>query len=729
MSEYVQGTSDEKLLEKAKRCFKLACDSEAKQREREREDLRFQIPEEQWTEAAKKERAGGNGIPPRPMLSISKLDQPIQLVLNQARAAKLGVNIHPVSEKSNKETAEVLQGLYQRIVRDSNADQARLWALQRAVVAGRGWYRINTKWDEDSDPKYFDQEIVIERILHQDSVYADPSAQKPDFSDGEWAFVTSWIPWDTFCRQYPESKLAKETKGGLGALWTAFSEWITNEPEWVRGDAESKAVLVCEYFYKVHDTETIEAGGRKRERDIVSVKWAKLTGYEVLEEEDWDGQYIPLVPVIGRELQPVDGERWWVGMVRHARDAQRFFNYAASALVERMGMEPKTPWVMAEGQDEGHEQEWNESNIRNRPVLHYKPTALGEKLAPPPQRAQLDQTGMSIAMQGVQVSDEWLQANTSVYAPALGRPSRREESGRKVLALQGQSDAGTSHFLDSMADVSMPCESRILLDLMPTKYDRPGRITQILGDEDKTKTVMLNQRFVMDQNGRPIPAPPGDQNAKLFNFADRGYTTSVSVGRSFQTRLQEGREAWSELIPHLPPQAQIILLPTLMRFLDSPGSKEAADLMAKFRDMQFEGLADNEDGASPEQMRAQLQAGQQQMQVMQAQLQQAVEMIQTDRAKQEGMLQKAQMDNEAKVALAKIQAETATRQDEVKLLIEEMRRGLEIWQTKFEAAHEVGMAAAGGNTMTMKREGGQETGEEREDESSQGRSSAPEAEA
>ena len=75
------------LLETAKKHFKLAVEAEARQREREREDLRFQVPELQWDEAAARERRGGllggSVVPHRPMISISKLDQPIQLILNQ----------------------------------------------------------------------------------------------------------------------------------------------------------------------------------------------------------------------------------------------------------------------------------------------------------------------------------------------------------------------------------------------------------------------------------------------------------------------------------------------------------------------------------------------------------------------------------------------------------------------------------------------------------------------
>src|SRR3989304_4006783 len=116
--------SKDDILETAKERLKLAQEAEAAQRLREKDDLRFQVPEEQWDEAARKERAGtvegGAPPPPRPMLTIPKPDQPLQLIINQARAARLGVNIHPVSEDADKECAEVRQGLYRRRQRASN---------------------------------------------------------------------------------------------------------------------------------------------------------------------------------------------------------------------------------------------------------------------------------------------------------------------------------------------------------------------------------------------------------------------------------------------------------------------------------------------------------------------------------------------------------------------------------------------------------------------------------
>ena len=121
------------LLETAKKRCKLAQETEDGQRKREKDDLRFQVPEEQWDEDARRQRLGeaidGVPTPARPILSIPKLDQPIQLVLNQERAAKLGVSILPLSPEAGTEVATILEGLYRRIERDSQASPARSWGL------------------------------------------------------------------------------------------------------------------------------------------------------------------------------------------------------------------------------------------------------------------------------------------------------------------------------------------------------------------------------------------------------------------------------------------------------------------------------------------------------------------------------------------------------------------------------------------------------------------------
>ena len=670
--------------------FKASRDAYERQRQREQDDLAFQVPELQWDADSRRQREGtviGNvAIPPRPTLSISKLDQPVQLVLNQQKAAHLGVNIHPLSEDANADTAEMLQGLYRHIERDSRAQQARGWAFERAVKAGMGFYRVNTVYDEHCGSP-FDQKIVLQRILQQDMVLLDPSAQEPDWSDGEYAFVCTWLSIDRFKREYPQSAMAEYDTRALQAL-------VRDVPDWVRADGETQnAVLIAEYFrIEYVDREYVQlSDGRVVFADALTpedealvrpeaqrravkeprVWWSVINGIEELTPaQEWNGRFIPIIPVLGRELQPFDGERRFVGMIRPAKDGQRLFNYAASNAVEIAALEPRAPFLMAEGQNEGYERMWEQANTRNFPSLIYKPTTIAGQPAPPPQRVPVDASRMSTSMALMQQADAFIQTTTAVFDPALGRINQSERSGRALLALQQQSDAGTSHYIANLADIAMTYEAKVVLDLIPRIYDRPGRVVQLLNGEDDSSQALINQPFVTDpRTGRPQPLPPGPRavgQVKHYDLSTGAYGVSVSVGRSYQTRLQEGADEIGQIL-QAAPQLMPLIGPIYFKFRDFPGAREIADLLKKQRAQLFPFLREDEQGGPPpEVLVPQLQ---QQVQQMQQQLAQAAEVIKTEQVKHSAQLElerlKVQADlqlqgmkNAAQIEVKKIDALT-----------------------------------------------------------------------
>jgi hypothetical protein len=635
------------------------------------------------------------------------LHQPLQLIQNQATSAHLGVEIHPVSENADEELAEIKQGLYRRIERDSNASLARLWALDRAIQCGRGWYRVNTKWDEDGDDP-FDQEIVIERILRQDGVYVDPAAQKPDFSDARWALITAWMPVDVFKEEFPNAKVSVDDE--------AFRSWQQEDPEWVMEDKDEKAVLVAEYFYKVPNRVEVKVNGQKRVMDQPRLKWCKLNGREVLEEQDWNGRYIPLIPVIGKELQPFDEERRWEGIVRPARDGQKFANYSASSLVEALAAEPKAPFVADPRQIEGYEDMWQQANTRNFPVLFANTIMEGGSLIPPPARVQVDSSRMGLSLQAFTLAREFVQSSTAVHEPSLGQLPQEPtaQSGRAILALQQQSDAGTSHYLQNLARISMSYETRVVLDLMPKIYDRPGRITQVLGAEDKTKMVMLGRPFIpAPQGGRPEAAPapvPGlepPEGVKEYDLGRGKYAISVNVGKSFQTRLQEGQTEMGEVLAQRP-ELMPMIGDVYFRFRDFPGAKEISKRLEKMREMQFPGLGDDEEGGMTlQQAQAELMKMQQQLQELGQAHEAAIKKIETDQAKQEATIMKTQMETESRKGIEEFKAKVDLMLEMIKqqgklregdearahkVTEGELDREHETERDEFEAAHEATLA-------------------------------------
>ena len=684
-TESISGIPSEQLVERARKCYLLANETTAEQMEREREDLLFQVAENQWDERARLERKGGiiDGVPTpaRPMLSIDQLKHPIQLVFNQFVKSKLGVLLHPVSEKAKKEVAEIKQGLYRRIERDSNATQPRAWALNRAIKAGRGWYRVTTEWDEDGDDPW-DQEIRIRRVLYQENVFIDPAAEEPDFSDAKWCLYVAWKDAEDFAREFPDSSITDYAS----VDWSLFEQ---NAPGWVRKEDNGKrSVLVAEYWWKDIQTETVKGpNGQKRTKDTVTVYCAKIAGDDVLEEYRWPGRYLPFIPVFGEELIPVDGDRRWQGMIRPARDAQQAFNYGASTLVERASLEPKSPFLADPRQIEGYESWWQQANVRNFPWLPYKATMEGGTLIPPPTRAQLDPTGMSIAQMLIGMSKDFVQSATAVYDPSLGKAESVQESGRKVLALQQQGDASTGQYTTSLAEVSMRYEALVIIDLMPHIYDRPGRVTRILTGEDDEKAVMLGIPFVRNAEGFPVEAQDGQEGAETINLAEGKYSISISVGKSPQTRLEAGQEFLTELISAFPPIMQIA--PDLVfQYRDEPGAKEIAERFKREIQATKPYLLDTQEG-SVEQAKAQVAALQMQLQQLGQQAQAMDEYIKTKGAEQQAKIQVAQieaelklklaeMDNATKIAVAKIGAAQKATDTQVLADQESLATGLKI---------------------------------------------------
>jgi hypothetical protein len=721
-----------KLLDLAKKRFKLCQEAEQKQREREKEDLRFQVAEEQWSEDAKRERSGIAArdvpTPPRPMISVPKLDQPFRLISNQQRLAHLSVQIQPLSPEANIETAAVFEGLFRRIQRDSNATQVRTWAFDRAVLCGRGWYRITTEWDDEGEDLY-DQCIRIRRILHQESVYMDPGAQEQDFSDAEFAFVTSWVPVETFKREFP--------KVDLFARHMNWEDLVVSEPDWVRGETEEVgAILVAEYFYKEHELEDVpipndkkgrpKRKGTPRKKDKITLQWCKFYGDDVLEEAELNGKWIPLVPVIGHELQPYDDQRRFVGMIGPAKDVQRAYNFGISGVVEAIALETKPMWLVYAEQIEGYESWWQQQNLRNFPYLPHKPIrGANNELLPAPQRIQVDGSKMQAAMALVGQMDQAIQAATATFSPSLGAVSTEQRSGRAILALQNQGDAGTSDYVSNLADISMMYEATVILDLVPEVYDRPGRIARILTEEGESDMILLNQPFYHDQNKVPMPLKPGQQpppmpgppvpmgppagapsgmgpmpsgppmppaggppvpppiipKIKFFDLRKGVYSVAVSVGKSRQTALEEGDEAIAQVL-QAQPNLMTLLGPLWLKYKQTPWAREMADLLGKYRDMTFPGLkADDENMPTPQQMQGQITQMGQQLQMLTAQLQAAVQKIQTEEVKQQAVLAKAQMDNETKLQIAQLEANS-------KAMLERLYAEFETLKTMLQHGHE-----------------------------------------
>lgn len=674
--------------------FKLAATASEHQRKRVKEDLAFQVPELQWDQDVIAMRGattiGGVPLPARPMLSVAPVDEPIQLVSNQERAAHLAATFHPLSHDADDDTATVLQGLYDQAQNDSNAGTARSWAYERVLWSGEGWYRLVAVFDPEGGHP-FDQKLIWKRVKFQGNIYTDPFAQEADKADRRWQFVVDDLPVDLYKTRYKTSAVAAMNDSELSSIGS-------EAPDWIGGDEVGRTVRVAEVWevrtetktYRLYsdgqvycDTDTIPTGvtvvtgdgAKSRDDEIRRVFWSTMNCYEELDpEQEQDCDLIPLIYVCGRELQPFDGKERTVGMIANAKGSIRMINYSASGAVEMAALEPKAPFQWDPKQIEGYEPFWQQSNTRNFPGLPFHAIIDGQVVGPP-QRVQVDVSRLGPNMQILSMGGQMLQAAMSTFDPALGKQPTAHRSGVALEALQGQTEQAHSHYLDNLATISIPYEAKCWLSWAPKVYDRPGRIVRILtgqGPKPTTSLVMLGQHFTRDQSGRPVPADPTDPAALHFDLSKGRYGVSVSVGKSHASLLQEGNDALTTIV-QAEPQLLSVIGPEWANYQDRPGMKQVAEILKKDRDHRMPWLADQQGDPAQElaQTKQQLQALTQSAQAMQKQLE-------TDTVKY-------QMQAQSDIAIKDLESKT-------QIQIQQMKDATQIEVARITAAKEAMIA-------------------------------------
>ena len=615
------------ILATARSRLDMAVSSLAESREDEMDDLRFYAgsPDNHWQwpadVLATRGAVQGQTINARPTLTINKLPQHVRQVTNDQRQNRPGAKCIPVDDNADVEVAEVFNGLIRHIEYMSDADVAYDTACENQVAYGEGYIRLLTEYCEDNS---FDQDIKIGRIRNSFSVYMDPTIQDPTGADAKWCFITEDITKDEFERLYPDAAPIS-TLQSLGVGDQSISNWLNED-----------TVRIADYYYIDYDKATLNlypsnatafAGTpedkqlkafygkplKSRESDRPKVKYCKINGYEILEEREWAGKWIPVIRIVGNEFE-VDGRLYVSGLVRNAKDAQRMYNYWVSQEAEMLALAPKAPFVGYGGQFEGYENQWKTANTNNWPYLEVNPDVTDGQGAvlPLPQRAQppMASSGLLQAKAG---ASEDIKATTGQYNASLGMGSN-ERSGRAILARQREGDVGTYHYGDNLAR-GVRHIARQIIDLAPKIYDTQ-RIARIIGEDGETKMVKINPDQPMPVN--KIVNEQGIVIEKIYNPGVGKYDVVATTGPGYATKRQEALEAMAQLLQGNP-QLWSVAGDLFVKNMDWPGAQEMAERFKKTIDPKLLSNSD-EDPA--------LQAAQQQIQAMGAEMEQMHQMIQ-----------------------------------------------------------------------------------------------------
>lgn len=549
--------------------MRMSIDADENQRALALTDLKFRYGE-QWPQYA----IASRGLD-RPQLTINEMDSYIRQVTNGQRQQRPRIKVHPVDDFADPKTAKVITGLMRHFEVNSDADNAYDIAFDFAATMGWGYWRIRNDYvREDS----FDQDIYIDSVDNPFSVYFDPASRLPDGSDQERCLITDLMKKSEFKKLYP------------GADAISFSEDNTGDsnPEWVN----KYEIRLAEYFFvdrkpmklvRLSDGNSVFEdeippqrlldmygihiiGDRDSQKRIV--KWRKQTSFDVLEEKVLPWRWIPVVPVYWTNTK-IDNKILRQGMVRPGMDSQRMVNFWHTSITESIALAPKAKWLIAEGQDEGHEQEFKNANLSSTAVLRYKPTDVDGQPAPAPQRMQPEPPPAG-SIQAAFLSNQNLQRVMGIFDPNMQEGPAK--SGKAVQAERSQSENSNYHGYDNLTR-SIKHTARIILSGIP-KVLNEATTRRIIGEDGSPSMVQINQEPQHDEMGQAI--------ATVLNDVRVGtYDVVMDTGPGYDSKRLQGVDSMMQLLgTPMGEKVGAVGDDLIVRQMDFPGSDVLADRLA-----------------------------------------------------------------------------------------------------------------------------------------------------
>ena len=662
---------DQKILSRMRKRFDRCESNESENRERWAAALKFKALK-QWSEGEARDRANDG----RPCLTVDRIGPIVRQVTNEQRMNRPTINVAPVGEKSDQEAAKMFRGLIRAFERECSADLAYDMAFEDAVSVGVGYIWVKTEWVDEGS---MDQTIVVKPVNNLFTVYRDPDSKDPDGADARFGFITEMMPRDDFEDAYPD---ASPSNWEMGSRGDTFKGWVSkdhvrvvNYYEVVKDEAELVELdtgftgfedelddLVLQKI-KIGQINVVDRRTSYRRK----VKWYEATAVEILNADDWLGKWIPIVPVIGNQIN-VEGKVRISGLIEPAMDAQRMYNYWITKYAEAVALAPTAPFVAAEGQIEGHEDEWQNANRTVRQVLTYKPDALGGHLIGPPQRQPMP--GIPEGFQhGASNAAMDIMATTGIRFDVAGdKRNVDERSGKAIREFKAPQDLGSAHYMDNFQR-SLIQVGRQFVDLIP-KVLTSRRIVTILREDDTEQAIEVDPHATQgaaertQQDGKKMP---------IFNPNIGKYGVTVTIGPSYATRRLEAKEGMIAFAQAFPQEAHMIA-DLIAKNMDWEGADEMAKRLAKAVPANL--LAPDKKDVPP-QMAAYIHSLEGQIKQLGEQLKQAMQALNEKQADRSIAQDKIDKDFEAKLLTIIEKASTQS----AKIAAEEARTQIEAIRT------------------------------------------------
>ena len=637
-------------------------------------DMRY-VAQGPWSDKDLKDREESG----RPAMWADELGQYTNQAINNFRQNQIGIKVNPAGDGATDKTALAFQGLIRGIEYDSNAQRSAYTpAYENALQRSYGFFEITRAYI----PKSFNQKIIIKGIPNPDVILYDPDVLEADWSDAKYVFKLSPLSKDEFKRKYPKAKTQDFTSEHM----IAAKDWIREDhivtaAYWKAKQVQKKLLLIDtpegqSAFYEDELPEGLKDKLKiikERMEDTREVTQYITNGIEILETLPQPGPYIPIIPVIGKEMYIPEGngsKRVLLSLVRLARDPYMAYCYLWSQMAEEAKMTPKAPVIGYVGQFETDKDAWDSLTSQPRAYAQVDVVIDGAsgQVLPLPSRPQFS-PNFPAYIQAMEAAKRAIQAAMGITPLPTAAQRRNEKSGVALNKIEQQESVGSFHFTDNIHR-ALEFAGKVIVSWAPVVYDTE-RESSFRADDGTHKVVKLNT---------PQPYPDAKGQEQHFPVSDDGkpygeHQIEVTTGPSFQSQRDEANDFLNTIIPNI---EQLPLDPAL----------KAKFLALVIKMKNFGPLGDQMasllDGTNPEQL-------QQQLGQMQQKAQQDQETIQAMQAELQKLQfeQKAKVvDNAAKMEIEKMRQETSVLIAEVNTKAQDMSQRLDLFMDMVKQWHD-----------------------------------------
>lgn len=319
-------------VEKFRKWFREAVDGSESWRTEAIEDYEF-VAGKQWSEEdiAAFEEMG------KPAITINRIKPLINVLSGYQRLNRYDIDFLPRTG-DDVNVCEVRKGMTKYVLDQCDYDSQESHAFLDAAICGIGWFDVGYQFDESMQ----DGEAYVKR---EDpfSVYVDPEAHQPDFSDAKYICRAKWVDKEELSVTFPEHKEEIDAQYAVYDTEERQDE-ARADPMWYKSELNKVRLVECWYKTKktvkmayLQDGTAVPAeevpieymlqGAVIGEQDITKSVVRVCSFFDTVLLEDMDSPYqhgeFPLVPIVCYSFGAGDIP---AGFVRDLKDPQREIN-------------------------------------------------------------------------------------------------------------------------------------------------------------------------------------------------------------------------------------------------------------------------------------------------------------------------------------------------------------------------------------------------------------------